>query len=299
MSKETFTRQSGPGRDPESIDRPSVKATQLIFKHFFRNAFIGLLADLNAKLQLPTYMLATGDQNYWSGALANTVEDGSIDSMLEVAKNVVEVVPRVVVEVNQPTIKQGSLTQRGTPIRLIVNQDNIPRIVNTTMRRIPVDFNVNIVAVASNWLVGLDLYEHLLTKLYKLNSYGFVWCGVVNGASYDFNISNMDAKHAIAHDNQAKDCKIGLPLTLHCQYPAINCGDNIWGGDDIIVDYIHNISIIDESAVNADVTDDSGVDLGLGLNVTYKGGMSNNYLTNGQILLNDKFVCTETSCKLD
>lgn len=297
MASETFTRQSGPGRDPEELGLPAIKASQVEFSHFFRNAFIGLLADLNARLQLPVYMLATGDQRYWSGALANTVEDGSIDKMFEVAKNVVETVPRVVVEVKQPTIKQGALTQRQTPIRLIAVQDETPTVINTTMRRIPVDFNVEVAAVASNWLVGLDLYEHLLTKLYKLNAYGFAWAGVINGATYDFNVSNVDAQHAIAHDNNAKDCKIGLPLTLHLQYPAINSQDNVWGGSDNIIDWIHNIHIVDESHVNAGVDDASGLDIGL--NITYKGGLDTNYLTNGQVHLNDKFVCTGTSCKLD
>lgn len=307
MSTETFTRKSGPGRDPETLDLPKIQATQVEFRHFFRNAFIGLLADLNMRLQLPTYMLATGDQRYWSGALANTVEDGSVDNMLEVAKNVVEVVPRVVVEVKQPQIKQNALTQRGTPIRLIAVQDDMPRVLHSTMRRIPVDFNVELVAVASNWLVGLDLYEHLISKLYKLNAYGFAWAGVINGASYDFNVSNVDAQHAIMHDNNAKDCKIALQLTLHLQYPAINSKDNVWGGSDVIVDWIHNIHIVDESHVNAGVADDSSPDLGLDLNITFKGGLDINYLnnmkmsylTNGQVHLNDKFTCTGTSCKLD
>lgn len=298
MSTETFTRKSGPGRDPETLDLPKIQATQVEFRHFFRNAFIGLLADLNTRLQLPTY-IATGDQRYWSGALANTVEDGSVDNMLEVAKNVVEVVPRVVVEVKQPQIKQNALTQRGTPIRLIAVQDDMPRVLHSTMRRIPVDFNVELVAVASNWLVGLDLYEHLISKLYKLNAYGFAWAGVINGASYDFNVSNVDAQHAIMHDNNAKDCKIALPLTLHLQYPAINSKDNVWGDSDVIVDWIHNIHIVDESHVNSGIADDSAPDLGLDLNITYKGGLDINYLTNGQVHLNDKFTCTGTSCKLD
>lgn len=260
--KDSLNRGSAELKSAQAAIKQQVNAKDVTFQHFFRNAFIGLLSDLYARLNMPTYMLSTGDQRYWSGELVgkgsspvgntptNSLENAFVD-----AKNFVQTVPRCVVEVESPRINKQALGMQDTQIRLIATIDSVPVALYSTMRRIPVDFAINVQVFSTDWLTALETYEYLLSKLYQLNMYGFVWAGTMHGASYEFDVSSMDAQHTIAHGKEDIDAVIKLPLTLHLQYPAINSGDNIWAGDDIITDYEHNIDIDgDDSTLDLNIT---------------------------------------------
>lgn len=311
----TFTRtESGKNQQDSQLvhNLPNVPATSIKFKHFFKHAFIGLLNDLNARLGISTYMLSTGDQRYWQGATQNLASTGSIDDMLIEAKNFVEIVPRCIVSIGSASFKQNAITQAGTPARFIANIDNEPWSIVTKIHRLPVDFSVSCKIFASTWLLGLDAFEELLHQLYGLNQYGFVWAGVIHGGTYEFDFPNQQSNFNILQDDDAGQSIIDMNLTLHLQYPAIDSSQNAYELYGVITDSEQNITVPDTGDTDIDSDDDlnldqditirynGGYDL-IQLNQRYKLGLSINAAGNATIgltNLNDKPICSGTSCKL-
>lgn len=310
----TFTRTSS-GKNKSDIDissnnLPNVPATTIKFKHFFKHAFIGLLNDLNARLGINTYMLSTGDQRYWQGATQNLASTGSIDDMLIEAKNFVEIVPRCIISIGSASFKQNAITQAGTPARFIANIDNEPWSIVTKIHRLPVDFSVSCKIYASTWLLGLDVFEELLHQLYGLNQYGFVWAGVIHGGTYEFDFPNQQSNFNILQDDSAGQSIIDMNLTLHLQYPSIDASQNQYELYGIITDDEQNITVPDPGDTDTDgdidfdqditIRYNGGYDL-ISLNERFKLGLhinSSGNATIGLTNLNDKPICTGTSCKL-
>lgn len=311
----TFTRtESGKNQQDSQLahNLPNVPATSIKFKHFFKHAFIGLLNDLNARLGISTYMLSTGDQRYWQGATQNLASTGSIDDMLIEAKNFVEIVPRCIVSIGSAAFKQNAITQAGTPARFIANIDNEPWSIVTKIHRLPVDFSVSCKIFASTWLLGLDAFEDLLHQLYGLNQYGFVWAGVIHGGTYEFDFPNQQSNFNILQDDDAGQSIIDMNLTLHLQYPAIDSSQNAYELYGVITDSEQNITVPDTGDTDTSGDDNlnieqditirynGGYDL-VHLNQLYKLGLSINAAGNATIgltNLNDKPICSGTSCKL-
>lgn len=311
----TFTRtESGKNQQDSQLvhNLPNVPATSIKFKHFFKHAFIGLLNDLNARLGISTYMLSTGDQRYWQGATQNLASTGSIDDMLIEAKNFVEIVPRCIVSIGSASFKQNAITQAGTPARFIANIDNEPWSIVTKIHRLPVDFSVSCKIFASTWLLGLDAFEELLHQLYGLNQYGFVWAGVIHGGTYEFDFPNQQSNFNILQDDDAGQSIIDMNLTLHLQYPAIDSSQNAYELYGVITDSEQNITVPDTG--DTDTSDDGDLNLDQDITIRYNGGYDLVHLnqlyklglsinaagnaTIGLTNLNDKPICTGTSCKL-
>lgn len=310
----TFTRTSS-GKNKSDIDSssnnlPNVPATTIKFKHFFKHAFIGLLNDLNARLGINTYMLSTGDQRYWQGATQNLASTGSIDDMLIEAKNFVEIVPRCIISIGSAAFKQNAITQAGTPVRFIANIENEPWSIVTKIHRLPVDFSVSCKIYASTWLLGLDVFEELLHQLYGLNQYGFVWAGVIHGGTYEFDFPSQQSNFNILQDDSAGQSIIDMNLTLHLQYPSIDASQNQYELYGIITDDEQNITVPD----SGDTDTDGNIDFDQDITIRYNGGYdlislnerfklglhinSSGNATIGLTNLNDKPICTGTSCKL-
>lgn len=214
--------------------------------------------DINKRLEIPAYLMSTGDQRYWDAnynmrdetgkvvgfPTANLAQTGNIDDMLIEAKNFYKEVPRLICEIKQPHINTAALTQNYTPIKFIADIDDVPTAVYGTMRRIPIDYGITVTGYASSFLHGLNMYEHMLRKLFNENAYGFVWQGVIQGATYDFTVSTNEPKTQIVHSSDEQiGSNVQLDITLHLQFPAINDDDLVRSGDDTITDIEHGVDV--------------------------------------------------------
>lgn len=305
---DAFSRHTSTESTKQQIDSitQSIDAKTVEFSHFFRNAFIAFLADAYARLNMPTYMLSTGDQRYWSGEFiskspAGNKPSNSLEYAFEDAKNFVNVVPRCIVEIKSPRVVKQALGMQDTQIRVIATINSVPVAMYSTMRRIPIDFAITLQIYATDWLTSLDVYEQLLNKLYQLNSFAFVWAGTMHAASYEFDISDVDAKHAIMHSSDNDSTAIiTVPAVLHLQYPALNSQSNVWAGDDTIYDGEHNIDIenpeLDINITFGGCTDESRIVLRHSGGGSTSGGASAN-LSSG--ISNDGPFCQNGSCYLN
>ena len=291
---------------------PKTPAICLEFKHFLRSAFIGMLNDLSARLNMPVYMLSTGDQIYWQSVTQNLASSGDIDDMLKESKNFATEVPRCVVSIESYSFKQSAITQSDTPIRLIVpiknDSDEFENLwsVMTSMKRLPLDFSVNAKIFTSTWLLGLDMLEYTLAKLYDLCAYDFVWYGVINGGAYEFSQPSLHNQFNIMQQDTGNQAIIDLNLTLHLQYPAINTSKNEYELSGIIYNWCHGIEI-------PDIPDETVSNIDTSFNIKYIDTLTANdfislakhtYFANSggnktnTMSVNKSPFCSESSCKL-